>query len=306
MTDRIKNITASVKARLANVAKAEALNFDSVLLLFMQERLLYRLSISDYKDRFVLKGGLLILCSTNIKTRPTKDIDFLAKNITNNLDKIKQIFQRICMIEVNDGVFCDPDSITLERITETGNYQGVRLKIKCYLDNTRKLLQLDIGFGDEIVPKETEMNYPVLLDFESPKIKAYSLESVIAEKFEAMLRLSLLNSRMKDFYDIFILSKLKKYDGRVLYEAIYTTLQRRGTPIEGEHVIFAKSFAQDKERTKLWQGYLRRIGKKEIAFEDIMHRIKLFICPIYENILSENEFFGIWDSVKSQWCEYED
>lgn len=120
------------------------------------------------------------------------------------------------MIEVNDGVFCEPDSITLERITETGNYQGVRLKIKCYLDNTRKLLQLDIGFGDEIVPKETEMNYPVLLDFESPKIKAYSLESVIAEKFEAMLRLSLLNSRMKDFYDIFILSKLKKYDGRVL------------------------------------------------------------------------------------------
>lgn len=258
MTGDIKNMAASVRARLYNIAKKEKINFDLVLLLFMQERFLYRLSISEYNPKFILKGGLLILSTTNIKTRPTRDIDFLGHNIPNDIQEIKNIIEKVCQIEDNDGVTFDPSSITVERITEGSDYEGVRIKVKSYLGNARKTLQLDIGFGDVIVPGVVELDYPVLLDFNNPKLKSYSFESVIAEKFEAMLRLSFINSRMKDFYDIYLLSDIKSFDGRVLQEAIFSTLQRRKTPLEKEHLLFADKFANDKNIIKQWHGYLKR------------------------------------------------
>jgi predicted nucleotidyltransferase component of viral defense system len=304
MTRELKNIEASIKRRLYNVAKKERLNFDFILLLFMQERLLYRLSISKYNRKFILKGGLLILSTTNFKTRPTRDIDFLAQNINNDIENVKKIFQEICKIEVRDGVVLDSESMTVKKIIETGNYEGIRIKFNSYLGNSRKLLQLDIGFGDVIVPNSIVLDYPVLLDFDVPKINVYSFESVIAEKFEAMLRISLTNSRMKDFYDIYLLSDIKSFSGKVLQKAILSTLQKRETPLEKKLVLFTEEFARDDGRIKMWNGYIKKIGKELIDFEIVMNRLRIFLLSIYEKILKKEEFSKKWDNNKGRWIGF--
>ena len=146
-------------------------------------------------------------------------------------------------------------------------------------------IQLDIGFGDIIVPNSIVLDYPVLLDFDVPKINVYSFESVIAEKFEAMLRISLTNSRMKDFYDIYILSNIKSFNGKVLQKAILSTLQRRETPLEKKHVLFSEEFAEDDSRIRMWNGYIN-------------------LLPIYEKILKKEEFFKKWDNNKGRWIKF--
>ena len=302
MSDNIKNMAASVKARLKNISEEENINFNQILLLYFQERLLYRISISSYKNKFFLKGGLLILSMTEFKTRPTKDMDFLARGVSNDINDIEDLFRRICDIKVNDGVTFASDTIVTERITEGAEYQGVRIKVKSFLGNARRMLQLDIGFSDIIVPKPQIMDYPVFLeDQKSPKIKTYSLESVIAEKFEAMLRLSTINSRMKDFYDIYIISEIKDFDGRVLQEAIFSTLQKRGTPLEANPAVFTEKFIDDKTRLRRWEGYLKRIGKDLIVFSRVMERINTFLHPIYTSIIREEEFFKMWNHQKNCW-----
>lgn len=301
MNDDIKNMAVSVRARLLNLAKKEDINFNQMLLLYMQERLLYRLSISKYKNKFFLKGGVLILSLTNFKTRPTKDLDFLAKNISNDPDRIKNIFKEISEIECKDGVSFNSDSITVKKITEGAEYEGLRLKIEAFLGDARKLLQLDLGFGDIITPKSKQMEYPVLLNQKIPKINTYSLESVIAEKFESMLKLSMINSRMKDFYDIYTLSEDKTFDGRVLQEAIFNTLQKRATPLKKNPVIFTEEFIKNERKKTMWENYLKRIGNKNIEFKHLMNEINRFLSPVYRYILKENEFFKIWDNKQRKW-----
>jgi predicted nucleotidyltransferase component of viral defense system len=302
MSHDIKNIEASVKARLKNIAKDENINFNQILLLYFQERLLYRISISNYKEKFFLKGGLLILSLNNFKTRPTKDIDFLACGVSNDIDDIKNIFHEISNIKVNDGVNFDSDSIETEKIAEGADYQGVRIKVKGYLGNARRKLQLDIGFSDVIIPKPQQMKYPILLnDQKRPKIKTYSLESVIAEKFEAMLRLSFLNSRMKDFYDIFVISEIRDFNGRILKKALFRTLQKRKTPIEENPAIFTRKFVKDKTKIRMWNGYMNRIGNDFIDFSEVMKRIKIFLYPIYISIIKKEEFLKTWNPQKKYW-----
>ncbi len=302
MNNNIKNMAASVRARLKKIAKEENINFNQILLLYFQERLLYRISISSYKNNFFLKGGLLILSLTEFKTRPTKDMDFLASGVSNDLEDIEELFRKICEIKVNDGVTFASDTIAAERITEGADYQGIRIKIKSFLGNARRMLQLDIGFSDIIVPKPQVMDYPVFLnDQKTPKIKTYSLESVIAEKFEAMLRLSTINSRMKDFYDLFIISDIKDFDGRVLQEAMFSTLQKRGTPLEPNPAVFTKKFIDDKTRLRRWEEYLKRIRKDVIKFSRVMERIYTFLHPIYSSIIREEEFFKVWNHQKNCW-----
>jgi len=163
---------------------------------------------------------------------------------------------------------------------------------------------LDIGFGDIIVPNLIVLDYPVLLDFDVPKINVYSFESVIAEKFEAMLRISLTTSRMKDFYDIYLLSDIKSFSGEVLQKAILSTLQRRGTPLEKNHVLFSEEFTRDDGRIKTWNGYVKKIGKGLIDFDIVMDRIKRFLLPIYEKILKKEEFSKKWDNNKGRWIKF--
>jgi predicted nucleotidyltransferase component of viral defense system len=307
MKPEIKNVVASIRARLSNIAKKEERSFDSLLLLYIQERLLYRLSLSQYSEKFVLKGGLLMFIITDFKGRPTKDMDFLAQQVSNDIDDIKEIFCNICVLDcVNDGLQFSKESISVSEIKKGADYHGVRVNITCYLGNAKKIMQLDIGFGDIVIPKPQFMECPTLLDMEAPSIRVYSLESVISEKFHAMITLSAANSRMKDFFDVHILLNSKSFDGRKLYEAIFETFQRRKTGFEKNPFIFDSEFLHDKNRNTMWKSFLNKINVEYIAFDKVMMDIIVFIKPIYYSILVEEEFFMKWNNIEKKWDKFKE
>ena len=289
MRNEVRNMDASVKARLKNIAKEYKKTFNLILQLYMQERFLYRLSVSEYKDNFVLKGGLFLFSMTGFTGRPTRDIDFLAYQISNDIENIKVIFKKICKIEYNDGIIFDPNSVFVEEIKREAEHRGIRVKLTGYLGKAKEILWLDIGFYDIVVPEIITADYPVLLDMDYPKIKMYSFESVVAEKFEAVVSLGELNSRMKDFYDIFILLSEKKFNRYILQKAIVETFKRRGTDILKSDQVFKKEFIEDRSRVNQWKLFLKKIGQKDIEFGYVMNVMKKSLLPIYNNIKKENE-----------------
>ncbi len=289
MRNEVRNMDASVKARLKNIAKEYKKTFNLILQLYMQERLLYRLSVSEYKDNFILKGGLFLFSMTGFTGRPTRDIDFLAYQILNDMESIKEIFKNICKIKYNDGVVFDSDSVLVEEIRKEAEYKGVRVKLTGYLGKAKEMLWVDIGFNDIVVPEVITADYPVLLDMDYPKIKMYSFESVVAEKFEAIVSLGELNSRMKDFYDIFILLSEKKFNRDILQKAIVETFKRRGTDILKFDQVFKKEFIEDDNRINQWKLFLKKIGHSNIEFEYVMDAIKKSLLPIFNNIKKEKE-----------------
>ena len=289
MRTEVRNMDASVKARLKNIAKEYKKTFNLILQLYMQERFLYRLSVSEYKDNFVLKGGLFLFSMTGFTGRPTRDIDFLAYQISNDIENIKVIFKKICKIEYNDGIIFDPNSVFVEEIKREAEHRGIRVKLTGYLGKAKEILWLDIGFYDIVVPEIITADYPVLLDMDYPKIKMYSFESVVAEKFEAVVSLGELNSRMKDFYDIFILLSEKKFNRYILQKAIVETFKRRGTDILKSDQVFKKEFIEDRSRVNQWKLFLKKIGQKDIEFGYVMNVMKKSLLPIYNNIKKENE-----------------
>lgn len=292
----------SIKSRLKALSVQENKPFDYLMMHYFIERLLYRLSVSDYADNFVLKGGLLLYTLLENDARATKDIDFLARQLANTPDELIGVFQKICSIEADDAIRFDLDSITAARIKEDADYEGVRIKVTGYLDKSRHILQFDIGFGDVVVPKPLAMDYPSLLDMERPRIKAYSRESVIAEKFEAMIALAEANSRMKDFYDVYMLSRAFDYEGLVLYEAIRQTLERRATPLTATPTVFSEEFRTFKDKQTQWRAFQRRINVADgIDFSTVIDANRAFLQPVYQAVLDEQEFFGMWDSKGQQW-----
>ena len=293
---------ASIRARLKNIADKEQKPFDFILLLYFNERLLYRLSISKYSKHFVLKGGLLLYSLTDEQARPTKDIDFLGREIINDIDKIREIFIEICDIPVNDAVVYDSSDMTCESIKEDADYEGIRIKLIAYLGNARKVLQIDIGFGDIIIPKPHIIEYPTLLDMENPVILAYSKESVISEKFEAMLYLADVNSRMKDFYDVYNLCVNFDFNGEILYKAIRETLTQRATPISNDPVVFTETFKNDKNKQTQWNAFRRRANVAiGLEFFDIMSVLCIFLMPMFEALIMEREFSKQWCFTKLKW-----
>jgi len=207
MAEKTKNIAASVHQRLLNKAREASRPFNELLQHFAIERFIYRLSKSPHADRFVLKGALMFSAWTGSMSRPTMDIDLLGK-IRNSLESIVAVVKDACEIKVeNDGIVFHKDTVSAARITEDADYKGIRVLVRGNLGSTRLFLQVDIGFGDVIIPGPSKVKYPVLLDFPPPELDGYTMESTVAEKFQAMMKLGLLNSRMKDFYDIWFLSR---------------------------------------------------------------------------------------------------
>lgn len=292
----------SIKAKLKNIAVREGKQLDYLLTLYTIERLLYRVSISKYADQFVLKGGLLLYTILDEKARATKDIDILARQINNTLENISAIFVEVCSIEIDDALRFDLTTITVERIKEDADYKGVRVKITVFLDHTKKVLQLDIGFGDVVVPQAVQMEYPSLLNMEKPKIKAYSMESVISEKFEAMVYLAEVNSRMKDFYDIYSLSEIYDFKGIILKKAVESTFVRRGTLMPHSPTVFTLDFQNSTEKNQQWNSFKRRIASKnDLEFTSIIERIKDFLEPIYYSIQINTIFEKCWDANQGEW-----
>jgi predicted nucleotidyltransferase component of viral defense system len=304
---KIKNILESIRARLLNISKAENIDFDSLLLRYMQERFLYRLSISEYKNNFVLKGGLLLLSLDIPETRLTIDIDFLATRIKNKPDIIAAAFNEVSKIDVNDGVRFDGDSIRHEYIQEDADYVGLRFKMMAHLAQAKKRVQIDIGFGDIITPtpSSTTIDMPTILHDESPRLKAYSIESVISEKLEAMVKHSVFNSRIKDFYDVYIISKNRSIQGETLSKAIINTFKSRKAEIPEEVVAFTPQFYRDSDKNKQWTIFLSKahVGDINVAFPEVIEHLKLFLNPVIHGIINKDKTKLTWDNKKAVWAK---
>lgn len=303
MEREVKNKAASVRAKLMNIARAEKIDFDFLLLRYFQERFLYRLAISEFSDRFILKGGLLLICLKMPMSRPTKDIDFLAEEIKNDPVELEHIFRSITAISCNDGVKFISSSLLSKKIKENADYEGIRIKIDATLGQARKKLQMDIGFGDVIIPRAMQMEFPTLLEEKPPRIKVYSIESVISEKFEAMVKLAMVNSRIKDFYDIYTLSVSYNFQSDRLKKAIESTFQRRNTFIPDNLLVFRSEFHRDEEKQMQWSAFLRksRLHNVNQEFNEIMERITFFLKPIVDSIKDKNKENKIWDAIAGCW-----
>lgn len=267
-----KNYAHSIRAKLLNISKEENVLYQVLLTRYFQERILYRLSVSPYRERFVLKGGALLYAYEHLKARPTLDIDFLGQQISRDMDNIKNVFTKLCDIECpEDGVTFDKTSIRVEEITLKKEYNGVRVHIKVGLDTASQVVSMDIGFGDIITPAPVDLSYPILLEtLPEVNILAYSLETVVAEKYHAMIDHATENSRMKDFFDVFRILKSGKIDLNTLQEAITATFENRGTVISTEYSFFEESFATDDKRNIMWNSYLKKIKFKEtLTFHEV-------------------------------------
>ena len=254
----LKNVAASVHQRLLNLARQSGRPFNELAQYYALERWLYRLAQSDYRNQFVLKGALMLLVWKMPVTRPTRDIDLLGR-VSNNLASVREVIAAICQVPTEaDGMFFDSETVTTERITEDADYEGVRATFRASLGNTRLPMQIDIGFSDIITPEPAAIVYPAILGHPSPELHAYNRETVIAEKFEAMVKLGELNSRMKDFFDIWVLARTGQFRGAELSLAIEQTFSRRGTSLVANPICFTEEFAMNSGKAAQWTAFLRR------------------------------------------------
>jgi predicted nucleotidyltransferase component of viral defense system len=296
MAKSIADLPASVHQRLLNKAKESSHPFNELLQYFAIERFIYRLSKSPHADQFILKGALMFSACCGPASRPTMDIDLLGK-IDNQLDTITTVMKDACLIDVEpDGISFDAETVEAVRITEDAEYEGVRVGVRGSLGKARVSIQIDIGFGDVIVPNAISVSYPAILDFPAPELKGYTMESAIAEKFQAMVKLGVLNSRMKDFYDIWFLSHTFDFKGEILGEAIEKTFGKRNTPVNLKAALFDPSFGMDRDKNFQWRGFIRKTkltGAPE-TFEEIVAAVKLLLEPLAASIAEGKAFNRIW------------
>lgn len=298
----VKNIAASVRAKLLIKAKQFRLDYNRMLLLYVQERFLYRLSCSDYRNQLILKGGILFYGAHREKARTTKDIDLLAAKIPNNEAFILKCIRHIFSIKAEDGVQFLDDTIKIEKIAEDAVYEGLRLKFQAKLETAIIPIQIDIGFSDRIFPHAVRFEYPVLLTNEPITVMAYSWESIIAEKFEAIIKLGQLNSRMKDFYDIYFLQRHQDFNGETLCSAIALTFKYRKTDLSSCGECFSETFMNDPNKQKQWQTFQSKVGlAPAISFENVMRKIKKFLSPVVEAISNNGKLASKWDCRLQVW-----
>ena len=284
------NIGASVRQRLLNQARTDKRTFSELLQYFAMDRFLYRMSLSDYADSFILKGALMLRAWKSPVFRATMDIDMLANRTSNEISEIEGVIRNICTTTVEpDGLDFDQQSVHGERIVEEADYEGVRVTFFGKLDTARIRMQIDIGFGDVIYPGPQHTEMPTILDFPPAVINTYSLESAIAEKFEAMIKLDVLNSRMKDFYDIWLLSRQFNFSSKDLQKAIDLTLQNRKTMLPEELIPFSDKFILDK--TIQWNAFHKKMKSDTVPedFSALVSYIEEFLQPAILGIRSQSD-----------------
>jgi len=291
------NLTASVHHRLLSLAKMREEDLSLVLKRYGIERFLYRLSKSKYSEQFVLKGAMLFFLWKMRSYRPTRDLDLLGYGESSE-ETLAERVKEICAIEVeDDGLVFDPTSITVEEIREDQEYQGKRVEMITKLGKAEIKLQIDIGFGDVITTDTAIMEYPVLLWFPAPFVRAYPKESVIAEKLQAIVALGILNSRMKDFYDIWALSQELEFLGQTLVRAIESTFKRRQTEIPSIiPIALTPEFSNEPQKVKLWKTFLERnklsVGNRELR--QVIEDLKGFLMPPLGAITRGRDFIKTW------------
>lgn len=295
--EKKKNIAASVRAKLKNKAKEKAVEFQNLLVRFGNERLLYRLSQSEYQKSFMLKGASLFAIWTGEPHRPTKDMDLLGFG-KNDIPTLENIFKEICTIDGEDGLEFFAESIKGAEIRAEKIYQGVRITLLASLDGARIPLQVDIGFGDAVTPTAKTETIGTILDLPKPKLRIYPKETVIAEKFEAMVKLGLGNSRMKDFWDVQFLIKNFSFEGELLQKAIRATFANRQTAIpEKLPVALTDTFTKNSETIADWKAFIKR-GKieSETDFDKVIESLRGFFEPLIEAENNDAIFDQEWSS----------
>lgn len=295
------DIAASVLAKLKNKAKATGISYQQCLQLFFQEEFLRKLAASRYAENFVLKGGLFIYTMTNFESRATVDVDFLMRGLNNDLARMDEIIAEILAVDTGND-FVTFKAGKTEPIAVQRKYHGVSTQITGYIKNVRVPFNVDIGVGDVIVPNAQRRNIQTQLDgFEKPEILTYSLESTIAEKFDAILQRFELTGRMKDFYDIYYLSRTFDFDGLKLQTAIQETLQNRGTAYEKDSFDRILTLADDEDMQTKWRYFLKTLGDSTVSFNEIIDQLKVFLKPVWIAIIHEKEHQEQWLVKQNGW-----
>lgn len=290
MSENKKNYGKSIRSRLLNVSKNESVFYQTILTRYFQERLLYRMSLTNYRNNFYLKGGALMYAFERFAARPTLDIDFLGCNISNDGDNLIGVFQKICSVPCEeDGVVYDVEHITAQNITEFKDYHGIRISIPVSMDTISQVMTMDIGFGDVVTPCPISLDYPLLLDnLPSANIMAYSIETVIAEKMHAVIDLADQNSRMKDYYDLFLILSKEDYKKDVLQEAIKRTFENRHTKYASDTMLFRDDFPDNASMQIKWRAFNRKItSNAEMPFTEVARFLQTTLRPYWENLNHE-------------------
>jgi hypothetical protein len=290
-----RNVAASVRARLLNHARETRQDFNLILTRYTIERLLYRISISPYAGQFLLKGALLFNLWFDIPHRPTRDADFLGFGSA-ELPEIEAVFKEICTIESHDGVAFQSETVHAAEIRKEANYAGVRVMLLGMIDGARCQIQIDIGFGDAVTPGPDDVEYPVILtEFAAPKLRAYPRYTVVAEKFEALSVLGIANSRMKDYFDLWILAQHTDFDGETLCQAVQATFDRRKTALTHEAPMgLADAFAQDAQKQTQWRAFLKKNRLEALALGDVVTALRAFMLPIINATNTDMVFSERW------------
>jgi predicted nucleotidyltransferase component of viral defense system len=274
------NVAASVRARLLNVAKAQGVDFNQVLVRFALERILYRLTRSQHADRFLLKGALLFTLWYDMPHRATRDADLLGFGASDS-DSVAEAFRDIAAVAVDDGIAFDPASVTVEEIRKEAGYGGVRVIIAGELAKARCKTQIDVGFGDAVTPAPVDSIYPVLLDdLPAPRLRAYPTYTVIAEKLHAVALLGMTNSRLKDYFDLSVLLERETLDTDLLAQAIKATFERRGMSVpDAVPIGLTDEFAHDSSRQSLWLAFLKKNELPPEPLPAIVDRLRSALAP---------------------------
>lgn len=290
-----RNVAASIRARLLNKARAEKLDFNLLLTRYALERMLYRLSISEQRGQFLLKGALLFDLWFDVPHRPTHDADLLGFGSI-EIPRLEKLFREISQIASDDGIAFQADTVKAAEIRKEAHYAGVRVTLLGLLDNARCPVQIDIGFGDAVTPAPENVQYPVILDgMPRPHLRVYPRYTVVAEKLEAMVKLGILNSRMKDYFDLWILSRHSNFDGAVLAQAIRATFERRGTGIpSGLPFGLTDEFGQDAQKTKQWEAFQRKNTLEPTTLITVIAALREFLLPVLTALSAGEGFSHQW------------
>jgi predicted nucleotidyltransferase component of viral defense system len=285
MSRPAKDLSASVLARLLNHSREKKEDYQSLLFRYVAERFLYRLGQSEYRDSFILKGAYLLSLTFERQTyRTTRDIDFL-KTGTAEKTELEKALRAICAISFpEDAVRFDTDSIHLQAIRERNAYQGQRAKIAVYIGKARVTLQIDIGIGDSVYPSPVFRTIPSLLDLSGPEVSSYPIETVISEKLEAIVAISMLTSRMKDFYDLYVIISAKELDYIHVKTALTTTFFRRGTKYpEDLPTVFSDQVFEDTTKKKQWKAFTNKLRNEhsDLDFQKVIRRLQEFSAPLW-------------------------
>lgn len=307
MKDKPRNLAASVRHRLMDLARKQGEDFQLVLTRYAIERLLYRLSRTEHAEEFVLKGAMLFQLWTQERHRPTRDLDLLGKG-DHSISRLEQVFKEVCTVTPEeDGLTFLPEAVRAERIKEDQDYEGVRVHCEVRLERARIDLQIDIGFGDAVTPRAVEVQYPAMLEFPSPSLRAYPRQTVVAEKFQAMVALGIANSRMKDFYDVWVLAQSFEFNGPTLCRAIQATFKRRKTALPSEPPLaLTGEFGTDAAKVKQWQAFIKK-GKLDtggMTLEQVCAFLNTFLMPPTQALAAGQVWTKNWPRT-GPWTETE-